>query len=192
MSNRSAVIFDLDGTLTRPYLDFDKIRAEIGVQGPILEALEQMNGDQRERAEHILHHYEWEAARNARLQDGAVEVLDRCRSMGYRIAILTRNEKPKVDYVLQSLGLVVDTVRTREDGAIKPSAQPILSICSELGVEPSQCWMVGDHLLDIQCGKQAGAHTVLLVTDRPVPDFANQADHVITQLTALLPIIEPK
>ena len=35
-----AVIFDLDGTITQPYLDFDGIREEMGLEkngGPILE-----------------------------------------------------------------------------------------------------------------------------------------------------------
>ena len=40
MPNRSVVIFDLDGTITEPYLDFDTIRAKVGVEGPILEAME--------------------------------------------------------------------------------------------------------------------------------------------------------
>ena len=40
-----AVIFDLDGTITEPYLDFDAIREEIGLGkngGPVLEAMEKM------------------------------------------------------------------------------------------------------------------------------------------------------
>ena len=41
--NRSAVIFDLDGTITKPYLDFDAVRAEIGVEGPVLEAMAGMD-----------------------------------------------------------------------------------------------------------------------------------------------------
>ena len=41
-----AVIFDLDGTITKPYLDFDKIRQEMGLAadaGPLLEIMEKMN-----------------------------------------------------------------------------------------------------------------------------------------------------
>jgi len=35
-----AIIFDMDGTLTVPVLDFDRIRSEIGLPaGPILESL---------------------------------------------------------------------------------------------------------------------------------------------------------
>ena len=38
----AAAIFDLDGTLTRPVLDFNAIRREIGdVEGPLLEAMEE-------------------------------------------------------------------------------------------------------------------------------------------------------
>ena len=40
-----AFIFDLDGTLTVPELDFAAIRAEMGIaEGPILEELELPNG----------------------------------------------------------------------------------------------------------------------------------------------------
>lgn len=38
-----AVIFDLDGTITQPYFDFDAMREEIGLakdSGPILESME--------------------------------------------------------------------------------------------------------------------------------------------------------
>ena len=40
-----AVVFDLDGTITEPYFDFDAIREEIGLEKngePILEAMEKM------------------------------------------------------------------------------------------------------------------------------------------------------
>ena len=45
-----AVIFDMDGTLTKPCLDFDAIRAEMGLSGePILEAMARMTPDERAR-----------------------------------------------------------------------------------------------------------------------------------------------
>ena len=45
-----AVIFDLDGTITQPYFDFDAIRQEIGLardSGPLLESMEKMTPQQR-------------------------------------------------------------------------------------------------------------------------------------------------
>ena len=49
------MIFDLDGTLTEPVLDFDAIRAEIGLpEGvPILEHLDVLDGAGRARAEAV-------------------------------------------------------------------------------------------------------------------------------------------
>ena len=52
-----AVIFDLDGTITQPFLDFNAIRNKMGLtedDGPVLEAMEKMTSCQRRRAEEIL------------------------------------------------------------------------------------------------------------------------------------------
>jgi len=190
MKVRSAVIFDLDGTLTKPYLNFDAIRAEIGLPpGPILESLEAMDEPSRAEAERILLRHEWDAARNATLHDGAVEIVAACRARGFPTAILTRNARPTVDHVLRSHGIIVDAIRTREDGAIKPSPEPVLSICAELNVDPTASWVVGDFLFDILSGRRAGTRTVLMIGDADFPAFSDQADFVIRRLSELLPIL---
>ena len=189
MNKRSAIIFDLDGTLTKPCLNFDVIRAEIGVEGPILEALPDLDDATRKRAEEILLRYEQDAAENGELYEGAVEVVATCRAQGHPVAILTRNSRRSLEFVLGKHGIVVDTARTREDGAIKPSAEPVLSICEELHADPECSWMVGDYLFDIISGRAAGSHTVLMIGEKPPPDFADRADHVIRQLSELLPLI---
>lgn len=188
--NQSAVIFDLDGTITKPNLDFDAVRSEIGIQGPILEAMADMDPVARRRAEEVLLRHEREAAEDATLQDQAVEVIDACRKAGYSVAILTRNARPAVQIVLDKFAIRVDALRTREDGAIKPSPEPILALCEELGVNPTQSWMVGDFLFDIQSGRAAGARTVLMIGDQALPAFSDQADFVIRKLSQLLPLLE--
>lgn len=188
---KSVVIFDLDGTLTKPALNFDAIRAEIGIEsGPILEAMETMTEADRQRAAAILSRHEWLAASNVELYEGAVDVVAECRRRGYRTAVLTRNARAIVDHLVTGNGFVFDAVRTREDGAIKPSAEGVLSICGELGVDPGTSWMVGDYLFDIMSGQAAGTRTVLMVGDGPPPDFAPRADHVICALRELLWILD--
>ncbi len=52
-----AVIFDLDGTITQPYFDFDAIREEIGLardSGPLLESMVKMTPQLRQKTEIIL------------------------------------------------------------------------------------------------------------------------------------------
>src|SRR5262245_30307931 len=94
-----AVIFDLDGTLTEPTLDFDAIRAEIGLPHgqPILEALEGASDEEKARAEVILRRHEREAIARATLADGCVELLGHLAARAIPMAILTRNMREVVD-----------------------------------------------------------------------------------------------
>lgn len=191
----SAVIFDFDGTLTRPYLNFDVIRAEIGIEeGPILEALDSMDETGRRRALAILDRFEQEAAENATLHEGAQTTLATLREQGVPIAILTRNVRRWVELVLDRFELVVDAIRTREDGVIKPSPRGLLYLCEQMDVSPQHSWMVGDHLFDIITGESAGARTVLVMNDPTTTNDAlnearRRADHAITSLPQLLPIV---
>ena len=187
---RGAVIFDLDGTITRPVLDFDAIRSELGLTGgPVLEAVDAMEPADREQALKVLERHERWAAENSTLQPGAVEMLGELRRLGHPVAILTRNARRWTRVVLEKHGLTVDAVRCREDGAIKPSSIPILDLCQELGAPVERSWMVGDHSIDIQAGRAGGVRTVLLVADRERPACADDADHVVSGLEEILPLV---
>lgn len=190
MSGLSAIIFDLDGTLTVPHLDFDQIRRELGLeQGPILEALAKMSDGQRTRAATVLERHEERAARESRLQEGACQTLASLKDRGFKTAILTRNARRWVDVVLEKHGLVVDAIRTRDDGAIKPSPEPIFSICAQLHCRPAASWMVGDYLYDIESGQAAGCRTVLLLGAGARPVFAERADYTVDRLVELLELV---
>src|SRR5687768_3851587 len=67
-----ALLFDMDGTLTEPALDFPAIKAAMGipVTPPILEALAEMSPDARAAAEALLHEYEDRAAAASKLNRG--------------------------------------------------------------------------------------------------------------------------
>ncbi len=187
------MLFDLDGTLTQPTFDFDAIRREIGLptepRTPILEAMETMTPADRSRAEAILHRREKEAAETSQLWDDARHVVAAIRAAGIPVAVMTRNSRRSVDTVLARHGLSFDAEYTREDGPVKPSPEPVLALCRELAVAPGGAWVVGDYLFDIQSGNAAGAVTVLMVGDGPLPPWADQAGHVIRRLSELLPLL---
>jgi len=190
-SARRVVIFDMDGTLTRPHLDFDRMRAEIGLApGPVLEAVLAMPPKDRAAAEAILQRHEDEAAAASELQPGATEVIAAVREAGLTPVLMTRNSRRSVEVVLKRHGLSFDLIRTREDGAMKPSPEPILDICRKLGADAQRSWTVGDFHYDILCGAAAGCTTVLLLTDDGAqPPWASQADHVIHDLRELLGLL---
>ncbi|MBP7935428.1 MAG: HAD family hydrolase [Phycisphaerae bacterium] len=189
MPRAAAVLFDLDGTLTRPYFDFAAIRAEIGLSPesrlPILESIELMDAGQRKRAEEILLRREREAALASELWDDAHAVLAALRTAGLNLGLMTRNSRVSADTVIAKHGLEFDRIHTREDGPVKPSPEPVLALCGQLGVAPVAAWVVGDYLFDIQSGQAAGATTALMIGDAAVPDYADQANHVIRRLSEL-------
>jgi len=45
---------------------------------------------------------------------------------------------------------------------VKPHPWPIEKICREWQVQPAEVVMIGDYRFDIECGRAAGARTVLL------------------------------
>ena len=186
----AAVIFDMDGTITRPRLDFDAIRAEIGdIDGPILEAMQKMTPNQRQRAEEILDQHEIEAAENAELNPNVHEVFDWLRERNRAIGLVTRNRRQNVAKVCQIHNLSLDSVVTREDGPAKPDPFAVFRTCQTLGVEPSDTLVVGDYLFDLVSGREAGAQSVLLASQQNHTDFHHEADYVITDLGQLPQII---
>ena len=187
----AAVIFDLDGTLTQPYLDFDQIRAEIGqIQGPILEAMETMPCDQRRRAEEILHRHEQQAAKHSELNPGVQEIYTWLRERELPIGLVTRNQRCSVELFCQIHRFYFDGIVTREDGPVKPDPFPVQSVCEQMQVDPGQAVVVGDYLFDLISAREAGAHNVLLKTNKDFTDFSHEADYVIPSLKALPDVIE--
>lgn len=183
MMRTRGIIFDLDGTLTRPYLDFDRIRAEIGtITGPILEALEEMSEAEKRRAWEILERYELEAAENSELNPGAAELYAWLRKQKFGIALATRNSRINVEHFCRKHDLYFDSVITREDGPTKPDPFGVVENCKKMGILPKESIMVGDYLFDVQCGRNAGARTVLLRGNKDDEAFVHEADHVIEHL----------
>jgi HAD superfamily hydrolase (TIGR01549 family) len=190
-----AVIFDLDGTITEPFFDFDAIRREIGFApdaGPILELMEKMTARQRADAERILQYHEEKAVAESTLNPGAKETLDALRERGISIGILTRNRKENAFAVAAKHGLKFDGVVGREEGPVKPDAFGVLHLCQQFGIRPANAMVVGDYLYDLLCARAAGAIPVLLTTHEKAGEFAKQADFVIENIADLLQIIEEK
>lgn len=190
-----AVIFDLDGTITKPYFDFDAIREEMGLDknsGPVWEAMEKMTAQQRRRAEEILDFHERRAVRESKLNAGAKRTLEELRAGGIGIGILTRNRRINALAVARKHGLKFDAVIGREEGPVKPDAFGVLRICRQFGVRPEETLVVGDYLFDLLCAKAAGAVAVLLVHHNRADEFAKHADFCIETMGQILQIIEKK
>ena len=187
-----AVIFDLDGTITQPYFDFDAIREEIGLardSGPLLESMEKMTPQQRAKAERILHYHEKRAVTESQLNPGAERTLSALRAAGIQIGILTRNEKDNAFAIARKHNLQFDAVIGREDGPVKPDAFGVLELCRQFDVEPQEALLVGDYLFDLLSAKAAGAVAALLASHDQAEEFVEHADFCIKDIGEILEIV---
>ena len=195
MMSIKAVIFDLDGTITQPYFDFDAIREEIGLardSGPVLESMEKMAPQQRQEVEKILHYHEQEAVTESRLNAGAGQTLSALRAAGIHIGVLTRNKRSNALAIARKHRLKFDAVIGREEGPVKPDAFGVLQLCRQFGVQPAETLLVGDYLFDLLCAKAAGAVAVLLLNHNQAEEFAEHADFCVENISGILEIVENK
>ncbi|HEV8290868.1 MAG TPA: HAD family hydrolase [Tepidisphaeraceae bacterium] len=185
-----AILFDMDGTITQPMLDFPRIKREMGIgQRPILEALAEMSESQRQIAEAVLHRHEEEAAANSALNVGCKEMLAWLHRHGIGVAVITRNSRRSVETVCQKHGLKFEVLITREDGKFKPDPAPLVEACRRLRVEKEDVWMVGDGQYDVEAALAAGIASVWVSHGRIKP-FAAEPQRVVQDLQELTAVLQ--
>lgn len=188
---RQGVIFDMDGTLIEPAIDFAMLRQALGIiEGDILHSMELMSASSRERAAQIIESFEAKAALKMELRAGALELLKWLRARQIPSAIVTRNLHPRVEQLHALLGdHRFDPVIDRSFLPPKPHPASILHIVSHWGITPATAWMVGDSSHDLHAARGAGVSGVLIRH----ADNAHEephADLVIDRLDELIPHIE--
>jgi HAD superfamily hydrolase (TIGR01549 family) len=180
-----AILFDMDGTLTAPLLDFDAIKRDMGIgSGPILETLKRMPEAERIVAEKVLYDHEDRAATASTLNAGCRELLAWLDEKQVATALITRNTRRSVSTVFERHRLHFEVCITREDGKYKPDPAPLFLACERLGVTPADSWMVGDGYHDIEAGVAAGISTVWLSHGK-ARDFISEPTHTVRDLLEL-------
>jgi len=157
-----ALLFDMDGTLTRPILDFPRIKRDIGIREDeaILEAMAKMSPQEFAAATVILDDHEARAADQSTLNNGCEALLKWIKSTNIGIALVTRNSRASVDTVLGKHDLKIDVVVTREDGDCKPAPDPVYLACERLDCGIDDAWMIGDGHHDIEAAAAAKMRSV--------------------------------
>lgn len=195
----SGVLFDFDGTLTKPgALDFSVIKKILGCPDeiPALEFIESIP-DSQERAEAFneLDRFESLAAANSEPNPGAEDLIRKIHSMGIPLGLITRNSIDSVKEALKKFNGIglhdFDIVITRND-AVKPKPSPegVLLAARKLNIDPRHILMVGDFVFDIDAGRNAGTLTALLDVNPRVDKSRLECDIIISCLTDLEPILK--
>ncbi len=193
-----AIFFDFDGTLTTPgALDFPKIKEAIDCPAeiPILEFIDSLESQAAQHsAQQILDTFEMEAAALSVPASGCEKLLKHLKKRDFKIGIITRNSLKSVAKTIENFNQTTlddfDIIVSRDTpAAVKPAPDGILLAARELDLPPARVVMVGDYIFDLQAGRAAGTHTVLIGSG-PVPDdWAGAYDFAIDSLGQLPKII---
>ncbi|KAM0945022.1 putative HAD superfamily, haloacid dehalogenase-like hydrolase [Dioscorea sansibarensis] len=204
------VVFDMDGTLTVPVIDFpamystvlgDEAYTSLRSASPsgsidILHHIETWAPAEQQRAYEIITHFERQGLDRLQIMPGALELCRFLDSKKIRRGLITRNVNAAVDLFHQRFGIMFAPALSREFRPCKPDPAPLLHICSTWGVSPNEVMMIGDSLRDdVVCGRRAGAFTCLLdetgryespdcYTDDLRPDFK------VSSLEEVHPLLE--
>jgi len=160
---------------------------EMGIESPEFEVMRQ----------EFLVNYREHLADETRLFDGMAELLDNLDAEGRPWGIVTNKHSHFTNPLLKALGLdqrcrvaICPDMVTHT----KPDPEPMFKACDVLGLHPASVLYVGDHLRDIQAGKNAGMPTAAAAWGY-IPDNENildwQADHALASVDALQALLRP-
>lgn len=113
---------------------------------------------------------------------GLTALLERLRSRGVRIAVLSNDQNASLEAFLSGHGLraLVDVVRGSDTPPHKPDPEAALLICRQLGCRPEATGLVGDAADDLQVAATAGLAWSLAYTGawQPAPTLIGSHGHL--------------
>jgi phosphoglycolate phosphatase len=209
-----AFVFDFDGTLAVPNIDFglmrqqvDAIAVQYGVDVVqfghlyILEMIDMVaaqlgqcagrrgDGFYREAHASILA-LETECAHRGGMLPGAVEVLRALRQLGFKVGVVTRNSESAVRTICGAIDTLCDVFLPREAVRfVKPHPEHLQRALEQLRVPATRTVMVGDGPIDITAGKALGLRTVAVLTGGGQREalLASEPDLILASVADLLP-----
>jgi HAD superfamily hydrolase (TIGR01509 family) len=97
---------------------------------------------------------------------GAVELLGFLRSAGIPHGIATSGERPEIDSSLVALGVPPETVVIERGNVARAKPEPDLFLACQhrLGVEPAECYVIGDAVWDLLAARRAGMLSIGLLS----------------------------
>lgn len=219
MTKKSALIFDLDGTLIDSIadiaLELSRLLQEEGLAPLTVADAQKMVGEGAKilvkRAfekngkilseEHLekyfaryMEYYKNLEIKKTVLYQGVSETLFRLKNKGYKMAICTNKPQIPTDNVLQKLKIkdFFEVILTAESTPlIKPDPMPLLTAKRMLACEKAV--MIGDSPPDVMAGKSAGMPVILMTYGySKIPYHELGADVLLDDFNQLEAVIDEK
>ncbi len=178
-----SAIFDLDGTLINSLPDIagamNRSLAKCGLPGfqvedyrlkvgnGVFKIAERSVGSRLDLMPQVLSYYMKDYAENCCVDSfvypGITEALEQMARAGLSLSVFSNKDQGDVERVMRHYfpGITFACIRGRQEGVpLKPAPDGALRIARELGVSPERTLYVGDSMMDMICGAQAGMATV--------------------------------
>jgi phosphoglycolate phosphatase len=142
----------------------------------------------RARMEEFTLEFDMISARESQLYTDTIDALERLRSRGCLMALVTNTSTPAANHIMGRLGLdrFFDAVVTRSDVArLKPDPAMVRLAEEMMGVEAG--WLVGDSSFDAGAAAEAGLSSIIVRRDGVRPGFDH--DYFIESLLEVPPIL---
>ena len=211
---RKCVIFDLDGTLVHSLPDiaaamnrslqkfglptFEESAYKYKVGNGVLKLTERCVGEHKELYQQVLEAYKADYSVNNLVNGkafrGVPEMLRALCARNVDVCVLTNKDQADAERVLAYYfpDVRFSVIRGRvENVPLKPDPAGALLIAEALGMEPGDCWYVGDTSTDMNCGNAAGMETVgVLWGYRPREELtANGARHLVSDPMEIVDLV---
>lgn len=184
-----AVLFDLDGTLTKFNLDYRSARVKITEElnklnlgefkpekGLTMNAmLSRVQGKMPDaeftrllgRMHTIMEEYELESAKRTELLPYAKETLQILKNNGLKTAVVTNNGRVAVKIAINRFNLssLIDILVTREDASRwKPDGATVKEALRKLEVRSEEAVFVGDSTIDVLAARDSNVLSIAIPT----------------------------
>ncbi|EFA82838.1 hypothetical protein PPL_04533 [Heterostelium album PN500] len=191
LSHVRGIIFDLDGTLTKPIMDFKKLRSDLGITTPgvdILEVIKTWSHEKQVEGHKIIYDFEREASLRLEFQPGASALMDTLERLNIKKAIHSRNSIENIEYFQERFGYTFSPIVGRE---IEPKPSPAGShhIAKHWQMQPSEILFVGDSQDDMRCSRAFGSLSILLLNSSN-KHYTELSDIAIESLSELSEALE--
>ena len=167
-----AILFDMDGTITRPHIDFRALRARVGVPegATIIAHIESLPEPEAAAAEAIVREVEMGAAEQSVANPGVGELFARLYQMPLKLALITNSHREAMHHVVAKFGLRFDLLLSREDATLKPAPDLFLLALErlEMGVDEVVC--LGDGRYDRMACAAGGIRYIHLAHSPEEPE----------------------
>ena len=176
------IVFDMDGTLTVPNIDFDELYRQCGVSTDkdILKVVkEEMSKEEAKRATDIIDQFEEQGRKDMKLMPGTLELICWFHAQGIPMSIVTRNTEKTLQHFFKKLALssssqamigMIDMIGLSRDNnqfPSKPHPASLIHIVQNkwsISLPTQDILMIGDSISnDVVFGNTAGVSTVLFL-----------------------------